>query len=46
LGGAALNTIRILKALGLDATFFGAIGNDKYGDDVEKLLKENAIDAR
>lgn len=45
-GGSALNTVRILKHLGTDAQFFGAIGNDKNGEHLRTIIAERGIEAR
>ncbi|XP_034479169.1 adenosine kinase [Drosophila innubila] len=45
-GGSALNTVRILKHLGTDAQFFGAIGNDKNGEHLRSIIEERGIEAR
>ncbi|KAM8711822.1 hypothetical protein ACLKA7_012346 [Drosophila subpalustris] len=45
-GGSALNTVRILKHLGTDAQFFGAIGNDKNGEHLRSIIAERGIEAR
>ncbi|XP_065368488.1 adenosine kinase-like [Calliphora vicina] len=38
LGGSALNTVRILKSLGTESIFFGAVGDDKQAEVVTDLL--------
>uniref|UniRef100_A0A1B0FP83 Adenosine kinase n=1 Tax=Glossina morsitans morsitans TaxID=37546 RepID=A0A1B0FP83_GLOMM len=38
LGGSSLNTSRILKILGTDPMFFGAVGDDKQAHLVQELL--------
>ncbi|XP_030560101.1 adenosine kinase [Drosophila novamexicana] len=45
-GGSALNTVRILKQLGTDAQFFGAIGADKHGELLHSILLDRGIEAR
>ncbi|XP_061388821.1 adenosine kinase-like [Musca vetustissima] len=44
LGGSALNTVRILKRLGTEPMFFGAVGDDKHSVIVEDLLKKDGMD--
>lgn len=44
LGGSALNTVRILKRLGIEPMFFGAVGDDKHADIVEDLLKREGME--
>lgn len=45
-GGSALNTVRILKQLGTDALFFGAVGEDKAAEKLKEILQESEIEAR
>lgn len=45
LGGSALNTVRILKRLGTEPMFLGAVGDDKYSETVEDLLKKEGMDS-
>ncbi|XP_060657305.1 uncharacterized protein LOC132792093 [Drosophila nasuta] len=45
-GGSALNTVRILKLLGTEAQFFGAIGDDKTGEHLRSIIAERQIEAR
>ncbi|XP_016986283.2 adenosine kinase [Drosophila rhopaloa] len=45
-GGSALNTARILKQLGTQALFFGAVGTDKHADELRLILRERGIEAR
>ncbi|XP_011214097.1 adenosine kinase [Bactrocera dorsalis] len=45
-GGSALNTVRILKQLGTDALFFGAVGEDKAAEKLKEILQEREIEAR
>lgn len=45
-GGSALNTTRILRLLGTDAVFFGAVGEDKQAEQLKEILKEKGIEAR
>uniref|UniRef100_A0A1I8PJW9 Adenosine kinase n=1 Tax=Stomoxys calcitrans TaxID=35570 RepID=A0A1I8PJW9_STOCA len=44
LGGSALNTVRILKRLGTEPMFFGAVGEDKHSETVEDLLKRDGVE--
>jgi sugar/nucleoside kinase (ribokinase family) len=43
LGGSALNAVRALALLGEDVALFGAIGEDAYGQKVEKRFTELGI---
>lgn len=45
-GGSALNTVRILKQLGTDALFFGAVGEDKAAEKLKDILQEREIETR
>ncbi|KAI8037112.1 uncharacterized protein LOC128255823 [Drosophila gunungcola] len=45
-GGSALNTARILKQLGTDALFFGAVGADKHAEELRSIFRERGIEAR
>ncbi|XP_037952085.1 adenosine kinase-like [Teleopsis dalmanni] len=45
-GGSSLNTVRILKKLGTEALFFGAVGDDKYAEELRDRLQDYEIDAR
>ncbi|XP_068146110.1 adenosine kinase [Drosophila tropicalis] len=45
-GGSALNTVRILKQLGTDALFFGAVGADKHAEQLRSIFEERGIDAK
>ncbi|KAH8415834.1 hypothetical protein KR222_001916 [Zaprionus bogoriensis] len=45
-GGSALNTVRILKQLGTEAQFLGAIGADANGEQLRSMLQERGIEAR
>ncbi|KAH8372864.1 hypothetical protein KR009_006972 [Drosophila setifemur] len=45
-GGSALNTARILKQLGTDSLFFGAVGADKQAEELRQIFRELGIDAR
>ncbi|XP_004533761.1 adenosine kinase [Ceratitis capitata] len=45
-GGSALNTVRILKQLGTDALFFGAVGEDKTAEKLKEILQEREIETR
>ncbi|XP_017150612.1 adenosine kinase [Drosophila miranda] len=45
-GGSALNTARILKQLGTDPTFFGAVGADKHAEELRLIFQERGIEAR
>lgn len=45
-GGSALNTVRILKKLGTEAQFFGAIGSDSNGEELRSILQQEGIEAR
>lgn len=45
-GGSALNTVRILKQLGTEAQFFGAIGTDSAGEELRSMLQKQGIEAR
>ncbi|EDX05989.1 GD10267 [Drosophila simulans] len=45
-GGSALNTARILKQLGTDALFFGAVGADKHAEELRQILRDRGIEAR
>ncbi|KAH8237088.1 hypothetical protein KR038_004058 [Drosophila bunnanda] len=45
-GGSALNTARILKQLGTDALFFGAVGSDKNAEELRRIFRERGIEAR
>ncbi|XP_053966072.1 uncharacterized protein LOC128868241 [Anastrepha ludens] len=45
-GGSALNTVRILKQLGTDALFFGAVGEDKAAEKLKDILQERAVETR
>ncbi|KAH8299462.1 hypothetical protein KR044_001508 [Drosophila immigrans] len=45
-GGSAFNTVRILKHLGTEAQFFGAIGDDKTGEHLRSIIAERQIEAR
>ncbi|XP_067632201.1 adenosine kinase isoform X2 [Eurosta solidaginis] len=45
-GGSALNTVRILKQLGTDALFMGAVGEDKTAEKLKQILHEREIEAR
>ncbi|XP_046811161.1 adenosine kinase isoform X1 [Lucilia cuprina] len=44
LGGSALNTVRILKNLGTEALFFGAVGDDKQAGVVADLLTKSGME--
>ncbi|KAH8320813.1 hypothetical protein KR067_010431 [Drosophila pandora] len=44
-GGSALNTARILKQLGTDALFFGAVGADESAEELRQILRERGIEA-
>lgn len=44
LGGSALNSARILKTLGTDPLFFGAVGDDKQAEVVIDLLKKAGME--
>ncbi|XP_017050370.1 adenosine kinase [Drosophila ficusphila] len=44
-GGSALNTARILKQLGTDALFFGAVGADKHAEELRLIFRERGIEA-
>ncbi|TMW45223.1 hypothetical protein DOY81_009697 [Sarcophaga bullata] len=45
LGGSALNTSRILKALGTEPLFFGAVGDDKQAQIVNDLLIKSGMES-
>ncbi|KAH8371154.1 hypothetical protein KR093_006332, partial [Drosophila rubida] len=45
-GGSAFNTVRILKHLGTEAQFFGAVGDDKTGEHLRSIIAERQIEAR
>ncbi|ALC41228.1 Ady43A [Drosophila busckii] len=45
-GGSALNTVRILKKLGTEAQFFGAIGSDECAKELRNICQERGIEAR
>lgn len=42
-GGSALNTTRILKQLGTECLFFGAVGRDPLADLLKGILKKTGI---
>ncbi|XP_055916321.1 adenosine kinase [Eupeodes corollae] len=44
-GGSALNTTRILKQLGTDCLFFGAVGGDPLADLLKGILKKTGVHA-
>ncbi len=44
-GGKGLNQAIALKRAGADVTFFGAIGDDNDGAYIERVIKENGLDA-
>ena len=46
LGGSALNTSRILKALGTEPLFFGAVGDDKQAEVVNDLLIKSGMESK
>uniref|UniRef100_A0A1A9V0A2 Adenosine kinase n=1 Tax=Glossina austeni TaxID=7395 RepID=A0A1A9V0A2_GLOAU len=45
LGGSSLNTSRILKILGTDPMFFGAVGDDKQAHLVQELLHKSDLNS-
>ncbi|XP_036346194.1 adenosine kinase-like, partial [Rhagoletis pomonella] len=45
-GGSALNTVRILKQLGTDALFIGAVGEDKAAEKLKEILQEREVEVR
>ena len=46
IGGAALNTARILAANGCDAEFIGLVGDDEGADHIAKALKDANVKKR
>lgn len=45
-GGPACNAAYLLGKWGLDTTFIGVVGNDKYGNYIKKELDEVHVDTR
>lgn len=45
-GGPACNAAYLLGKWGMDTTFVGAVGNDKYGNYIKKELEEVNVDTR
>lgn len=45
-GGPACNAAYLLGKWGLDTTFIGVVGNDKYGNYIKKELDEVNVDTR
>ncbi|KAH8267091.1 hypothetical protein KR018_003730 [Drosophila ironensis] len=44
-GGSALNTARILKQLGTEVLFFGAVGADQAAEELRQIMRERGIAA-
>ena len=45
-GGPACNAAYLLGKWGIDTTFIGVVGNDKYGNYIKKELDEVGVDTR
>lgn len=43
-GGNPVNIAVYMKRLGVDASYIGVVGNDKYGDIIKKGLREKKVD--
>jgi sugar/nucleoside kinase (ribokinase family) len=46
LGGSGMNTTRALAALGMDAVFFGSVGDDEFSRKIQSRMDELGIKSR